>query len=131
MDLTAAETGLRDMIKERTGFQCGYADLPTLETGEILETPFFVLNPIIGGLSDGGLAGFYEMTTDLIQIDTIGITPEQVRQAHDRMHNALDQYWADIPGAMGPPQVSVGGIVRTDDRRFVINDNIYLEVTGT
>lgn len=129
MSLAAAEQGLVDVIKEHTGFQTGYADLPALAQDEILESPFYILNPIPGGLSKGSMARDYEILSPLMQIATIGVEPGQARQAHDRLHEVLQTYWAEVPGLMGPPSVNIGGIVRTDERHYTITDTVYVEVT--
>jgi len=128
--IAEADEGLMDILRKYTGFQVGYADVPDLQQGETLETPWFMVTPIPGGMTTGGMGGNYEMTQLIYQLTTIGVTAAQAREAESRAHLAIDGAWSEIPGCYGPPVVSVGGIVRTDERTFNTYDTLYLEVTN-
>jgi len=91
--------------------------------------PYGILYSIPGGMSYGSMAGELENATVIYQIKIVGHTNSQCRKFQQKIHASLELSWFSIAGCMGPARMAVGGIVKEDERTFVANDTLYMEIT--
>lgn len=111
-----------------SGFAFGDSEMPA---GTTTSKPWGILYSISGGQTYGSLAGGSEMATLMYQIHYVGSTAEQCRRLQQLIHSTLDGVWRTITNCLGPAKTTVGGIVKEDERTFVCNDTLYMQVTGT
>ena len=111
-----------------TGHKFGDGELPQ-DPEPAANEPYGIVTTIPGGSSYGGMAGSMEMASAIFQITIVGHTNSQCRKFQQKIHSVLDDMWFSIVGCLGPARVAVGGIVKEDDRTYVANDTLYMEIT--
>lgn len=110
-----------------TGHKFGDSEMPNPEPGE--DEPYGIVYTLTGGSTYGSMAGEMENATVMYQIKIVGHTNSQCRKFQQKIHASLDGAWKLISGCMGPARVALGGIVKEDERTFVANDTLYMEIT--
>lgn len=118
---------LISVLASGTGFKVGDGAIPSPQPG--VEEPYLIVYTIPGGSTHGSMGNDMDMGTFGYQITVVGHTVEQCRKLQQKFHGALAIAWGSIAGCLGPSRLSLGGIVRQDDRTFVANDTLYMEVT--
>lgn len=111
-----------------TGHKFGDGEIPQ-DPEPAANEPYAIVYTISGGSSYGSLAGELENATVIYQLKVVGHTNSQCRKFQQKIHAGLELIWFDIVGCMGPARVAVGGIVKEDERTFVANDTLYMEIT--
>lgn len=110
-----------------TGHKFGDGDMPKPLPSDA--EPYGIVYSIPGGSSYGSMAGSLEMATMIYQIKIVGHTNDQCRKFQQKIHASLDGAWGTITGCLGPARLVPGGIVKEDERTFVANDTLYMEIT--
>jgi hypothetical protein len=110
-----------------TGHKIGDGEMPVpLPTPE---EPYAIVYTIPGGSTYGSMAAELENATILYQIKIVGHTNSQCRKFQQKIEADLETIWRNISGCMGPARMVIGGIVKEDERTFVANDTLYMEIT--
>ncbi len=120
-------TSLVATLATITGFKFGDGEMPQAEVSD--DEPYGIVYTLTGGSTYGSMAGEMENATVMYQIKMVGHTNAQCRKFQQKIHGALELHWLDIAGNMGPARVALGGIVKEDERTFVANDTLYMEIT--
>ena len=110
-----------------TGKKVGDGEMP--DPLPAANEPYAIVYTIPGGSTYGSMASGLEMATILYQIKIVGHTNSQCRKFQQKIHADLDLAWPSIVGCLGPARMMVGGIVKEDERTFVANDTLYMEIT--
>jgi hypothetical protein len=112
-----------------TGITFGDNEMPKPIPSDTL--PYGILYTVAGGTTgQGAMANPNDMGTIAFQVRIVGHTREQARAAQQKYMLGLETLWGSISGCLGPGRFTIGGIVKEDERTFVSNDTIYMEVTG-
>lgn len=113
-----------------TGITFGDNEMPKPQVDD--DMPFGIMYTVAGGTSgQGSMANPNDMGTLAFQVRIVGRTREQARAAQQKYMLGLETRWTTISGCLGPGRFVIGGIVKEDERTFVSNDTIYMEVSGT
>lgn len=110
-----------------TGHKFGDGEIPHPEPAAT--EPYGIVYTIPGGSTYGSMAGELENATLIYQIKVVGHTNSQCRKFQQKIHASLELAWFSIVGCMGPSRIALGGIVKEDERTFVANDTLYMEIT--
>jgi hypothetical protein len=111
-----------------SGFKIGDSAMPEPNPG--VDEPYAILYLTGGGESYGSMAGAQEMNKLTWQLKVVGHTAEQCRKLVQKLHTLMDTGWDSVTGCIGPVTVTSGGIVEEDQKTFVSNESIYMEVSG-
>lgn len=115
-------------LRTLTGHKFGDGELPQ-DPVPTADEPYGIVYTITGGSTYGSMVSEFENATALFQIQAVGHTNEQCRKFQQKIHASLELAWPTIVGCMGPARMSVGGIVKQDERTFVVSDTLYMEIT--
>lgn len=119
------DTELASTIATVTGFGCTVTEVPQNATA-----PFFVVHPIATTEFNSTIGDPNSLAELMYQVDTVGVSVEQVEEAEYRMMNAVNLNWSDIETVIGPPSIRRSGTVREDDRTYKSMSIICLKVSS-
>jgi hypothetical protein len=111
-----------------TGHKFGDNEMPVPAPAE--KEAYVIVYNIPGGTTYGSMAGELENASAIFQLTYVGHTNSQCRKLQQKIETALELSWLSIAGCMGPARIAIGGIVKEDERTFVANDTLYMEITG-
>lgn len=116
---------IRSLIATQTGF-----DTSLIEVDANATAPFYVVHPVATGDYTGAMGDPNSIADFMYQVDTIGVSVEQVELAEYRMMEAVNDHWNTITDVMGPPSLRRSGTVREDDQTYKSVSIIGLKVSS-